>query len=282
MTRRGIAVLRVDDRQIGGSTGEVVTATTADFAGDTAAGIAFLRSRKDIDPHRIGLMGHSEGAIIAPMVAARDPGIAFIVLLAGSGEPGEQLLLQQKRLIEHAAGIPDALVDRSVATMRTLYDALKTAQDQKQADAILQNTWQALASADGHRVDIVPPDAIKVVASPWFRWFVAHDPRMDLGKVRCPVLALGGSKDLQVEPETNLAGIRNALRDDRDATVLELPDLNHLFQTADTGRPIEYGTIGETIAPIALRTVEDWIVAHAATPARAAAGAGPVAPMPAR
>jgi acetyl esterase/lipase len=137
LTRRGIAVLRVDDRQMGGSTGEVRAATTADFAGDVAAGVAFLRSRRDIDPHRIGLMGHSEGAIIAPMVAARDRGIAFVVMLAGAGVTGEVLMLEQKRLIETAMGMPPAAVEQSGQTMRRFYDAVKDAPDQGAADASL-------------------------------------------------------------------------------------------------------------------------------------------------
>ncbi|MFW7266747.1 alpha/beta hydrolase family protein [Gluconacetobacter sp. Hr-1-5] len=281
LTRRGIAVLRVDDRQTGGSTGEVARATTADFAGDAAAGVAFLRSRAAVDPHRIGVMGHSEGAIIAALLAARDPAISFVVMLAGSGEPGEQLLLQQKRQLEQATGVPDAEVDQSVATMRTLYDAVRTTRDQKEADAALLKAWQAVTTAQGHPSDTVPP-AIRVVASPWFRWFLAYDPRTDLEKIRCPVLALGGSKDIQVEANTNLETIRTALRNDHDATVRELPGLNHLFQTADTGLPAEYGTIRETIAPIALQTVEDWIVARTGIPATASADAGPAAPTQAR
>lgn len=281
LTRRGIAVLRVDDRQVGGSTGEAAKATTADFAGDAAAGIAFLRSRAEIDPRRIGVMGHSEGANIAAMLAARDPAIAFIVMLAGSGEPGEQLLLQQKRQLEQATGMPAAEVEQSAATMRTLYDAVKTTPDQKEADFALLKAWQAVTTAQGHPSDVVPP-AIRVVSSPWFRWFLAYEPRTDLEKVRCPVLALGGSKDIQVEANTNLAAIRIALKNNHDATVRELPGLNHLFQTADTGLPSEYGTIRETIAPIALRTVENWIVAHAVIPTTASAGAGPSAHMRAR
>ncbi|EIZ77167.1 hypothetical protein WSK_4306 [Novosphingobium sp. Rr 2-17] len=146
LTRRGIAVLRVDDRQVGGSTGEVRIATTADFAGDVAAGVAFLRSRQDIDPHRIGLMGHSEGAIIAPMIAAQDGGIAFIVMLAGSGETGEALMLEQKRLIETGMGLPPASVDRSAQTMRKLYDAVKDAPDQASADTSLRTAWEAIAA----------------------------------------------------------------------------------------------------------------------------------------
>ncbi len=261
LTRRGLAVLRVDDRGIGGSTGEVRKATTADFAGDAAAGVAFLRSRAEIDPKRVGLIGHSEGAVIAPMVAARDPAIAFIVLLAGSGEPGEELLLEQKRRIETASGLKAEVVEQSSATMRRLYDAVKDAPDQASADKALSAQWSRIAGAGGSAAAPLPTE-LEVVASPWLRWFIGHDPRPVLTKVACPVLAIGGEKDMQVAPGTNLAGIRTALRHNKDATVIELPGLNHLFQSADSGQVAEYGRIEQTIAPVALKTVGDWIVAQ--------------------
>jgi pimeloyl-ACP methyl ester carboxylesterase len=261
LTRRGIAVLRVDDRQIGGSRGEVRTATTADFAGDVAAGVAFLRSRRDIDPRRIGLMGHSEGAIIAPMIAAQDQGIAFVVMLAGSGETGESLMLEQKRLIEMAMGLPPAAVDRSAKTMQRLYDAVRDAPDQASADTSLRSAWEAIAAEQGRPTASVPAQ-LQVVASPWMRWFVRYDPRPALAKVKCPVLAVGGSKDLQVAPDSNLAGIKLALHGNPDVTVVKLPGLNHLLQTADSGQVGEYSRIEETVAPVALQTVGDWIVKH--------------------
>jgi len=261
LTRRGIAVLRADDRQVGESTGEVRTATTADFAGDVVAGVAFLRSRQDIDQRRIGLMGHSEGAIIAPIVAAQDRGIAFVVMLAGSGETGETLLLQQKRLIETTMGLPPAAVDRSAQTAQRLYDAVKDAPDQTAADTSLQAAWQSIAAEQGQPSSSVPAQ-LQVIASPWMRWFVRYDPRPVLAKVECPVLAVGGAKDLQVEPDSNLAGIKLALHANPDVKVLKLPGLNHLLQTADTGQVGEYGRIEETIAPSALQIVGDWIVNH--------------------
>jgi pimeloyl-ACP methyl ester carboxylesterase len=259
LTRRGIAVLRVDDRRMGGSTGEVRSATSADFAGDVAAGVAFLRSRGDIDPHRIALMGHSEGGLIAPLVASRDRAIAFIVLLAGPGLPGEEVMLEQKRLMERAAGVPAATVERANATMRGLYDAVKDAPDQTAADAALDAAWRRIAPTP----DAPLPDGLRMIASPWMRWFARTDPRPILAQVDCPVLAVGGSLDLQVAAATNLAAIRAALHAHRDATVVELPGLNHLLQTARTGQVAEYARIEESIAPSAIGIVSDWIVAHA-------------------
>jgi dienelactone hydrolase len=259
LTRRGIAVLRVDDRRMGGSTGEVRSATSADFAGDVAAGVAFLRSRDDVDPRRIGLMGHSEGGLIAPLVASRDRAIAFVVLLAGPGLPGEEVMLDQKRLMEHAAGVPAATVERANATMRGLYDAVKDAPDQAAADDALDAAWRRIAPTP----DAPLPDGLRVIASPWMRWFARTDPRPILAQVDCPVLAVGGSLDLQVPAAKNLAAIKSALHANRDATVVELPELNHLFQTARTGQVAEYARIEESIAPSAIGIVSDWIVAHA-------------------
>lgn len=263
LTRRGIAVLRVDDRTKGGSTGEVKTATTADFAGDVEAAVAYLRTRRDIDARRVGLMGHSEGGVIAPMVAARDPRVAFVVMLAGSGEDGETLLLHQKRLVETAMGVPAAVEDKAQVNMKTLEDAVKGVPDQATADARLSAAFRDMAVAQGAPADTPAPAAIKTLALPWMRWFLAYDPRPTLARVRCPVLAVDGSKDLQVPAAENLAGIKAALTADRDVTVVELPGLNHLLQTADTGAPAEYATIPETVSPVALKRVGDWIVAHA-------------------
>ena len=261
LTRRGVAVLRVDDRQTGGSTGDVSEATTADFAGDVNAGVAFLRSRPDIDSSRIGLMGHSEGAIIAPMVAAQNSHIAFIVMLAGSGIPGKQLMLEQKRGLETAAGIPAQAVNQSVRDTERLYDAVIDTPDQSSAATALQRAWTEIAKEQGKPSEPAPP-SLRVIASPWVRWFIRYDPRPALMKVRCPVLAVGGSRDLQVPADDNLAGIKSALSANPDATVIELPGLNHLLQTALTGQVSEYARIDETVAPVALRTVGDWIMLH--------------------
>jgi pimeloyl-ACP methyl ester carboxylesterase len=226
------------------------------------AEVAYLRSRADIDKRRIGLMGHSEGGMIAPMVAARDPGIAFIVLLAGPGVTGEETLLSQNRAINAAAGASPAVIDARIAASKAVFDAVKDAPDQAAADARLQVAWTALLKKQGAPESTPMPSDVRMAASPWLRYFLTYDPAPTLAKVRCPVLAVNGSKDLQVVPEANLAGIRAALAHNRDATVVELPGLNHLLQTADTGQVSEYGKIEETVSPLALKTVGDWMVAH--------------------
>ncbi len=262
LTRRGIAVLRIDDRQRGGSTGEVANATSADFATDVEAEVAYLRTRADIDKRRIGLMGHSEGGMIAPMVAAKDPGIAFIVLLAGPGETGEATLLAQNRAISKAAGASDAAIEIRVATSKALFAAVKDSPDQATADTRLQAAWEALLKRQGAPETMPMPPEVKAAATPWLRYFIAYDPAPSLAQVRCPVLAINGSKDLQVLPEQNLAGIKAALSGNPDVTVVELQGLNHLLQTADTGQVKEYAAIEETVSPLALKTVGDWMVAH--------------------
>jgi pimeloyl-ACP methyl ester carboxylesterase len=268
LTRRGIAVLRVDDRMMGGSTGDVTNATSADFATDVEAGVAYLKSRPDIDRRRIGLIGHSEGGVIAPMVAERDPGIAFIVLLAGSGEDGETLMLHQRRLIETALGLPSAAVDQSNANMRAIEDAVKDAPDQATADARLLAAWRSIITAQGGPAGTLMPAELRAVTQPWFRYFLSYDPRPTLARVRCPVLAVDGSRDLQVPAAENLAGIKEALKNNPDVTAVELPGLNHMLQTATTGLVREYGSIEETVSPLALTTVGDWVVAHVGTPLR--------------
>jgi fermentation-respiration switch protein FrsA (DUF1100 family) len=257
LTRRGIAVLRADKRGVGKSTGVYDTATSEDFAADTEASISYLRTIKTVDPKKIGLVGHSEGGLIAPMVAAKDSSVAFIVLMAGTGLKGEDILLMQARLIGQAMGIaPAALVKASLLNQQ-IFDAVRAAKDTQDAQA----KAQALQEAAGIPADRAAATAA-TVAGPWFRFFLSYDPVPTLRQVKCPVLAIDGSLDLQVPPEEDLAAIKAALSANRDVTVTELPSLNHLFQTAKTGAPSEYSEIEETMSPAALAVVGNWIVNH--------------------
>jgi pimeloyl-ACP methyl ester carboxylesterase len=265
LTRHGIAVLRADDRGVGKSTGDFASATSADFATDALAGIALLKSRPEVDPHRIGLIGHSEGGLIAPMIAsgtvpaapsAPDKDIAFIVLLAGPGTPVIDVLVTQKLLISEALGVPKDTADKDAAEERAMLQVVVSEKDPAVADRKLR----AMLANQLSTAQIDP--ALKQLTSPWFRYFIAYDPAPALRKVTCPVLALDGSKDLQIPPEQNLAAIAAALKAGGNTHVqtIEFPNLNHLFQTATTGSPSEYATIEETIAPIALTTITDWIL----------------------
>lgn len=256
LTRHGIVVLRADKRGVGKSTGDYKTATTADFATDAEAGVAYLQTRPEVNARNIGLIGHSEGGVIAPMAAAQDSKIAFIVLMAGSGVPGEDILLEQGALIQQAMGKSPEEVAKNAATQREVFALLKTDKDEATLDKKLREVMTG-----------VVPDAqieaqIEQITSPWFRFFLTYDPATALRRVKCPVLALNGQKDLQVPPGQNLPAIRAALAEGGNThfEADELPGLNHLFQTAQTGAPSEYAMIQETMSPVVLAKITDWVL----------------------
>jgi len=259
LTRHGIAVLRYDKRGIGKSTGDYAKATTMDFADDAEAAAAWLRGRPQIDPRRVGLVGHSEGGLIVPVVAVRDPKVAFIVMMAGPGVDGADILQAQERLID---GASDAKVAENAALRRQVFDIERSEKDPALAAARLKTVLDAYAKAHDLPEAGVEAQATEF-SSDWYRFFLDYDPAPTLRQLRCPVLALNGSLDLQVPPDQNLPPIRAALAHDPDVTIVELPGLNHLFQPAKTGAPSEYGQIEVTIAPVALETVTNWIVKHA-------------------
>jgi uncharacterized protein len=265
LTRKGIAVLRFDKRGIGKSTGDYASATIEDFAADAQAALAYLKTRKEIDTKKIGLVGHSEGALIAPLLATRSSDVAWIVLLAGPGLKGEDTLLLQSDLILKTAGVDDGQIASTRAFNRQTYALVR----QERNPATLQAKLNDLVESSGMSATL-PPAAlqaqVRMMVSPWFRFYLDYDPLPALQKTACPVLALNGEKDLQVSPKENLAKIQKALQDggNKDFLTAELPGLNHLFQHGPTGSPTEYGGIEETMAPVALNTVSDWLLKHIA------------------
>ncbi len=277
LTRRGVAVLRVDDRGVGGSSAgpSLEKATSEDFAGDVSAGVAYLKSRKDIDPKQIGLVGHSEGGMIAPMVASRSADVAFIVLMAGPGVNAEEAFAAQVSALARANGAGDEAVAWRLKLLREIFNVMKEERDDA---AALQKAHERRAkllaelSADERKRSGLADDEmegiVRIMLTPWFRFFTAYDPRATLKKVRVPVLAVTGERDLQVVPaKQHLAAIAEALKGggNKDYTVKELPKLNHLFQTSETGSPAEYGRLEETISPAALELIGDWILGHVKT-----------------
>jgi pimeloyl-ACP methyl ester carboxylesterase len=258
LTKQGIAVLRVDDRGVGGSTGSTTTSTSKDLAGDVLAGIAFLKGRKEIDPARIGLIGHSEGGLIAPIVATQSKDVAFVVMLAGPGLPGIDILLLQGGLLARAAGALEDQIAQGQAVNKRLYTALASAKDDKDAETKVRAILEDPASNPGASRKPADDDAIVAqIVNPWFRYFVKYDPRPTLKKMMCPVLALAGEKDMQVPPEQDLAAIKKA---NPRIVTKELPGLNHLFQTAKTGAPMEYAAIEETFSPAALAEISAFVL----------------------
>jgi len=211
-----------------------------------------------VDHNKIGLIGHSEGGAIAPIVAAHDPGIAFIVLMAGPGVPGDQILIAQRSLIQEAQGAPHDYVEKDAAVHRLLYAAVESEKDKESATV----EKDMIAKFTGQIPDAQLTAEAKVMSSPWMRYFLAYDPATSLRLVKCPVLAINGSKDLQVPPAIDLAGIRKALEaaGNKHFVTEELDGLNHLFQAAKTGAPNEYASIETTIDPSALEKISSWLL----------------------
>ena len=268
LTRQGIAVLRCDDRGIAKSSGDFETATDADFVADTLAQIAWLRTRKEIDPKRIGLVGHSEGGIVAPRVAVKSRDVAFIVLLAGVGVPMEELVVRQGRDIAAVMGASEKDMATSGAMVREILRAIKTEKDPAATEAAVRKAVREQTTeltAEQRQTlglsDEMVDAQVKMVLSPWFRDLVAYDPRPTLQAVKCPVLAINGEKDVQVAAKENLTAIREALAagGNEKVKIVTLPGLNHLFQLCKTGAMAEYGQIEQTFNPAAMKLVSDWI-----------------------
>ncbi|HHH49692.1 MAG TPA: alpha/beta fold hydrolase, partial [Saprospiraceae bacterium] len=269
LTRQGIAVLRFDDRGVGGSTGNHATATTADFATDVLAGIEYLKSRKEIKHNQIGLMGHSEGGLIAPMVAAQSKDVAFIVSLAGPGIDGGKILAMQTELISLAEGEDKNKIKKNVKSLEKMIDIIKNTADindtENKLKKYLAEVYDNLPDEDKKEIGDKAPfidKQIKAMNSPWMRFFLRYDPADAWSKVSCPVLALNGSKDLQVPPKENLAAIEKLLKaaGNTNVTTKELPGLNHLFQHTKTGAISEYGKLEETFSTEAMKVIADWLL----------------------
>lgn len=268
LTKNGIGVLRFDDRGVGESKGDRNIATTKDFATDVAAAVEYLKTRKDINMKKIGLIGHSEGGIIAPMVAANSKDISFIVLLAGTGIPGDELLMQQTYLVGKATGMSEKELEEASVSNTKVYNILKTEKNldtaKKQLTTVLQAEFDQLPAdqkPSQEEIDAIVAQQLAVIASPWFQYFISYDPSLILKDVKCPVLVLNGEKDVQVPSKVNTQAIKNALEKggNKKVTVVEFPNLNHLFQECITCTVDEYQQIEQTFSPVALKQITDWI-----------------------
>lgn len=278
LSRHGIAVLRVDDRGVGGSTGSVSSSTTADFAQDVLAGVRFLKTRPKIAAGRIGLVGHSEGGLVAPLAASQSADVAFVVMLAGPGVPGPEILIAQSELIARAEGVPEEKVKQQVDSLRRVLEVARTEKDPEVRRTKLQAiAREALAAALSEEelktaggLDALVDAQLQEIDSPWFRAFLSYDPRPALRKVKVPVLAVIGSLDLQVPPDQNLPEIEKALKEagNPDVTLRRVAGMNHIFQPAKTGGLSEYAAGEVTVMPELLDLVTGWITERfAARPA---------------
>ena len=265
LTRNGIAVLRCDDRGTAASQGTHATATNEDFATDTEAMVNYLRSRKEINAKKIGIIGHSAGGIIAFIVAKKDPSIAFVVSLAGAGVRGDSLMLKQVELISKSQGMPDAVWQGMKPSIRNRYAILqqtdKTPEElQKELYADVTKTMSPEQLKDLNTIQQISAQ-ISSMTSPWYLHFMRYDPGQDLKKLKCPVLALNGKKDIQVDAVMNLTAIQKRItgNGNKNVTVKAYPNLNHLFQTCEKGTLTEYGQLEETINPEVLKDIIEWI-----------------------
>ena len=267
LTRNGIAVLRYDDRGVGKSKGNMMNATSMSLAGDAEAAVTYLLSRPEIDKKMIGLAGHSEGGLIAPIVASRNDNIAFLVSLAGPGVKGYDIIIRQTRDIQMASGIPEKDIEETIKTNGKLFEMVMAEADQRKVAKNAMEWYNKELDGKG-----VSPEerktmmtqftqALLSVNNPWFRYFLAAEPAEFWSKVKVPVLALNGEKDLQVSAEVNLPAIKTSLKKakNRKVTIKSMPGLNHLFQHCTTGSPAEYASIEETISPEVLQIITDWI-----------------------
>ena len=269
LARHGVASLRFDDRGFGASEGDHMGSTIADFATDVEAGLAFLRSQPEVDGGAVGILGHSEGGLTGPMVAAERDDVAFLVVLAPPAVPLIELLARQTADILRLSGLDEDLVARAV---RQQVSDLELVRDESLTDEELRDELRARAASLREAfseeelailgvVESTMEQSLAVSSSPWFRSLTRVDPAAYWRHVDVPVLALFGDLDIQVAAEENAAALERALAaGSNDAAEIRiLPGLNHLLQHAETGSVEEYGALAETIAPEVLETLASWI-----------------------
>lgn len=265
LTKKGIAVLRFDKRGIGESTGDYKKCNSEDFAADVLAGIKYLKTRREIDTSKIGLIGHSEGGLIAPMVASKSKDVAYIVMMAGPGVTGEEILYEQGTLMLKAMGSTKEEIAQERALQKEMFSIVMNEKDTntaaKQLKEVFEKSMKELPQEKKPDANALESE-IDGVNSRWFRYFLTCDPTVFLKNVKVPVLALNGSLDLQVSSKQNLPVIAKALNEagNKDYQTIEFPKLNHLFQTCETGSLTEYAKIEETITPMVLNTISDWVL----------------------
>jgi pimeloyl-ACP methyl ester carboxylesterase len=269
LTNNGVVVLRYDDRGFAKSTGDFSTGTTEDFARDAKAGVDYLLNHRKIDKSKVGIIGHSEGGTIAPIVAGKPSNkVGFIILLAGTAIPGTDILLKQQELISVASGESEEEIQSNSAMSISIFQFMQENADSETLkkdlkvyleNYMVENKTKLPGGMSNEKMSQVLADAY---ATPWMRNFMFYDPKFAFLNVKCPVLALNGSLDLQVPPNENLSTFKLLAErsGNNNVQTIELPGLNHLFQHSETGAPSEYGEIEETIAPEVLLLIKNWII----------------------
>ncbi len=274
LTNDGFVVLRVDDRGTGKTTGSFMTATTEDFVQDARTSLQYLQNRKEVNTKKAGLLGHSEGGLIAEIIAASNKNIDFIVLTGAPGIPIPQLMAEQNEQVLLKAGMSKELTTKYLGLYKDICHAVTTTSDREQAKKMIAETvktWRShtdsltvMATTGIHDEASEQKLIDRMTAEftrPWTRQFLSYDPQSYIRKISCKVLAIGGEKDIQVVSAGNLAGIKAALEKSKSKSyeVKELPELNHLMQTCITCTIDEYKQLEETISPLAINTIKDWL-----------------------
>lgn len=274
LTKKGFVVLRVDDRGAGKSTGDFSQSTTADFALDVEEHINYAKTLSMVDSTKIGLLGHSEGGLIAPMVAARNKSVAFVILMAGPGVPITELMASQNEMVLQSAGIAKAAIDAYLPLYKQIMQACIQASDKAAAIAkvneltkvwfektdknFVKATTNITSEADIQKFATAMAETL---STNWWKFFAAYNPQPVLQKLKCPVLAINGSADIQVPAIPNLKGIETELKKggNKHLTVKQFEGLNHLFQKCTKCTVTEYGELATTIEPEVLETIGDWL-----------------------
>jgi len=278
-TRKGIAVLRYDDRGVGGSGGNTGESTTRDFVKDALAAIHFLQTRNDINPKQIGLCGHSEGGIVAPLAASQSTDVAFIICIAGPAVEGKTLILAQEEAIMRADSTSEENIRKALATSNIVYRLALSGdhQDEIRKELRAAAVDQINSMPEAQRKAITNEEEfirvnveakMKPLESPWFKFFLAYDPAPALEKVKCPILALFGGLDTQVPAALNKPAMKSALDKggNKDCTFKVFPNADHLFLSAKTGSPSEYSSLKKEFVPGFLDTMTDWILKRVTNP----------------
>lgn len=260
LTKNGIGVLRFDERGIGDSGGDWGTATIEDFSNDIISAIKYLKSRKEINSSKIGLVGHSIGGIVAPKVASENKDVSYIVLLAGPGIDGDKLMLSQKAASERLMNFNEAQIAQGQVFLKDAYDIIVNSELE---NGMLKDSINSFYT--NKYGNLLPSEQRQAIANQItgyeFVSLIKSKPSMYLSKVNCPVLAINGSKDFQVPAKENLTAIKKSVLEGGNSNVktVELENMNHLFQECETGALNEYSEIEQTVSPIALELITNWI-----------------------
>ncbi|MEG1026940.1 MAG: alpha/beta fold hydrolase [Flavobacterium sp.] len=258
LTKNGYAVLRYDDRGVAASEGDFESATTYDFANDAKSAVDYLKTIKDIDSKKIGILGHSEGGMIAQIIAAENKDIPFIISLAGPGIAIDELMLVQKYEIEKATRLSNEVLEANQTLFRKIYEIIKKNPSNdianKEIKSFLKSdlTYKELSEKQINEL-------ASITDSNWFATFIRYNPENNIAKIKAKALIINGEKDVQVTAKENLEGWKKGLAHNKKATIKSYPNLNHLFQTAKTGMPDEYGDIETTIEPVVLEDITKWL-----------------------